>query len=144
MDPFAGAGAPVKLSPGAQAFSPNGAKPAPTPIRMLNRDSTADQQPTIVCSPAPPGAESKADDGLANGKGKASVQQPIGTRDGNISPPRPRVYFTTDVGPKVPFQGGHYVKIENITRADLAGRFKAMDDDVSSPVPVVSPEQHAN
>lgn len=38
-----------KLHAGAHVFNPTGPKsgPAPVPIRILNRDSTADEQPTI-------------------------------------------------------------------------------------------------
>ncbi|KAK5121941.1 hypothetical protein LTR85_004513 [Meristemomyces frigidus] len=113
-----------KLHAGAHVFKPTGPKPAPTPIRILNRDSTADEQPTIVTSPTPATTKSKETNGKA-----ATTQQPIGTRNGNITPPRPRVFFTTDVGPHVPFQGGHYIKIENISRGELDGALKALSED---------------
>ncbi|KAK4548448.1 hypothetical protein LTR36_009358 [Oleoguttula mirabilis] len=113
-----------KLHPGAHVFKPTGPKLAPTPIRILNRDSTPDEQPTIVTSSMSPATKSD------EAKGKtATAQQPIGTRSGNMTPPRPRVFFTTDVGPEVPFLGGHYIKIENISRGELNGTFAALNED---------------
>lgn len=127
-----------KLHAGAHVFNPTGPKPAPVPIRILNRDSTADEQPTIVTSPTPAVTTSNK----TNGKGNAATaQQPIGTRNGNITPPRPRVYFTTDVGPDVPFQGGHYIKIENISKKELENTLNTLSDDVSLSSQLSDPNQ---
>lgn len=117
----------AKLSAGAQAFKPNG-KTAPTPIKILNRDSTADDYPVIVTSPMP--ATNGSVDGGSN-NGQKAAQQPIGTRNGKVSPSRPLIFFTTDIGENVPFQGGHYVKVDNITKADLDITFRYLNEDVS-------------
>ena len=117
----------AKLSAGAQAFKPNG-KTAPTPIKILNRDSTADDHPVIVTSPMP--ATNGGVDGGSNNAQKAA-QQPIGTRNGKVSPSRPLIFFTTDIGENVPFQGGHYVKVDNISKADLDVTFRYLNEDVS-------------
>lgn len=120
-----GANNRAKLSAGANIFKPKTVKQAPTPIRILNHASTADDQPTIVMSPTP----ATTGDGA---KSKTGIQQPIGTRTGTKSPPRPRVFFTTDVGPDVEFQGGHYIKIENVLKTELStGSLTILADDVS-------------
>ncbi|KAI6974374.1 hypothetical protein KC329_g11943, partial [Hortaea werneckii] len=128
VDPFKGTMAPnsgAKLSAGAQAFKPNG-KSAPTPIKILNRDSTADDHPVIVTSPMP--ATNGSVDGGSNNAQKAA-QQPIGTRNGKVSPSRPLIFFTTDIGENVPFQGGHYVKVDNISKSDLDVAFTYLNED---------------
>ncbi|KAI7220140.1 hypothetical protein KC333_g2506 [Hortaea werneckii] len=128
VDPFKGTMAPnssAKLSAGAQAFKPNG-KTAPTPIKILNRDSTADDHPVIVTSPMPT-TNGSVDGGSNNGQ--KAAQQPIGTRNGKVSPSRPLIFFTTDIGENVPFQGGHYVKVDNITKTDLDVTFCYLNED---------------
>lgn len=117
-----------KLSAGASPFKPvngNGkARAPPTPINLLNRDSTADDQPTIVTSPTP-------NDGKASPeKSMASTQEPIGTRSGSFSPTRQDIFFTTDVG--VPFQGCHYVKVSGVSKKHLES-FGQLMKDVSNP-----------
>ena len=108
----------AKLSGDASTF-----KPKPAPIAFLNHDSTADEQPLIVSS------------NLANyvkpDKGKAkAAQEPIGTRGANFSPSR-HTFFSTDMGPDVPFQGGHYVKIEGVAKYDIESTYKTLVDQVS-------------
>ncbi|TKA78594.1 hypothetical protein B0A55_03878 [Friedmanniomyces simplex] len=114
----------TKLSAGASSFKPGPAKAPPCPIRILNKNSTADtpepakpvtakDQPIIVTSPDPKHANSM-------GNGKPAAQQPIGTRSASHTPSLPTVYFTTDVGPMT-FQGGHYLKIDGLNKSDLKG-----------------------
>jgi len=120
----------AKLSAGASSFKPNTDGKGPSPIRVLNRNSTADdQQPTIVTSPTVNDAKDKS-----NGKGVS--QQPIGTRNGNVTPSRPKVVFTTDVGPGLDYRGGHYVKLEHVEVSQVDGHLKCLSEEVSAACPV--------
>jgi len=112
------------LSGDASSFKPGQIKAPPCPITLLNKNSTADtpvpakpitaeDQPIIVTSTNP-----KHANGVGEGKAMPAAQQPIGTRSASHSPPLPTVYFTTDVGP-MQFPGGHYLKIDGLTKIDL-------------------------
>jgi len=116
-----------KLSAGASAFRPETGAKGPSPIRVLARNSTADDGPTIVSSPTLAGGKAKTG-------GKTASQQPIGTRNGKILPARPRVYFTTDVGPGVNFLGGHYVKLEHVSASQIDSDLKYLSAEVSRPI----------
>ena len=94
-------------------------------MRVLNRDSTADEQPTIVKSPTPVDFKDMA------GK-KSATQQPIGTRNGRVTSPRPKSTFTTDVGPGMDFKGSHYIKLEDVLVSDIETSVKFLTKDVST------------
>ena len=123
----------MTLSAAASSFKPGPLRSAP--IAFLNRDSEVDVKdepksaPVIVDSNSarsPVGDEAGRD----KGKGKAP-QQPIGTA-GTNSPTRPRVHFTTDVGPQVNCPGCHYIKIENVSPRDIDICFKELYSEVSN------------
>jgi hypothetical protein len=82
------------LSADAQAFQPITA--GRSPVSLLNTYSeddetlTAPRLPVIVSS---------------------VPQQPIGTRSSNSPAAQPQVFFTTDFGPSIKFQGSHYFKV---------------------------------
>ncbi|KAK3117557.1 hypothetical protein LTR53_000983 [Teratosphaeriaceae sp. CCFEE 6253] len=108
-----GAKSVTKLSAGASPFKPGTMKAGPPPIHLLNKNSTADvpdsakestpnDMPTIVTSPTV-----TQTNGVTNGKAQRRAQ-----------PDPPAVYFTTDLGP-MEFQGGHYLKIDNLTPKDV-------------------------
>ena len=125
-DPFGGGvsliqpNSGIKLSPGAPDFEPAGPSSTalvhkPSQLSILNRYSDVDG-PVIV--------ESAAE---ANGK---TPQQPIGTRTSSYSPPK-KVFFTTDMGPDVPFLGGHYMKVDRVSAPEFQNGMSALFDDVS-------------
>ena len=89
---------------------------------FLNRGTTPDDDagPTIVRSPTGPV------DGNAT-----AVQQPVGTHNGNVTPVGPPVFFTTDVGPGAIVPGGHYIRIDGITRQDIDDGLKTLYEKVS-------------
>ena len=117
------------MSGGATTFKPTVTKQPP--ISYLNRGSTADDQPVIVSS-----TKVNTDATVKSDKGNGmEAQQPIGTRGEQFSPSRPRVYFTTDVGPDIISPGGHYMKVDNVMGPDLDATLKVLYDDVSCQSP---------
>ncbi|CAK3942856.1 hypothetical protein MYCFIDRAFT_82251 [Lecanosticta acicola] len=106
-----------QLSGSAAAFQPGVDKP--TPISMLNRDSTADDgRPTIVKSSA----------AALESSGKKSPTGAIGSGSRQSSP-KTRDTFTTDTGPGVPFKGAHYLKLDQIPVASFDRVFKIFTDE---------------
>ena len=112
------------LSADATVFMPKH-DAAVSPMQYLNCNSTADDQPTIVNSSS-----------TASKKGKEKrleeSQDPVGAKSRKVLPPPARVTFTTDVGPKVVFQGGHYLKIDGVKVSELNSIFQLLIDDVSA------------
>ncbi|KAK5108294.1 hypothetical protein LTR62_008609 [Meristemomyces frigidus] len=121
-------GGSAKLSPGVLPFkrgagSGSSSSMPFTPIAALNHHSEPEmREPCIVSSTKE--AEPKSDKS-DKAKGNAATQQPIGTRGANLTPIQPPVFFTTDIGPGIPFQGGHYVQVK-ATPGDGARFDKAM------------------
>ena len=112
----------AKLSGKAVSF-------APGPITYLNDHSEADAAPTI-CSPNPALCTKKR-----TAQPAQTVQLPVGTPGVKTTPKRPRVVFTTDVGPHVTVPGGHYMMIENMAAVDYDAVMERLCDDVCSPAP---------
>jgi hypothetical protein len=134
IDPFGGgvsvhqpSSGGVKLSAGAPNFEPasftsKAVIPKRSHLAILNRYSVQDHdEPTIVQSSV---------DGNGKHAGLKTPQQPIGTRTASYSPVT-KVFFTTDMGPGVPFIGGHYIKIDRVAVANIHSGMGALYDDVS-------------
>ena len=112
------------LSPDAMVFKPK-RDMKPSPMRYLNCDSTADDQPIIVHSSATATKKGKE-------KATGDSQDPIGAKSQHTAPPAASITFTTDVGPKVTFQGGHYLQIDGVKVSELNSIFQLLIDDVSA------------
>ena len=110
----------VKLSPGAPNFEPSGPSSVVrklSQLAILNRYSVPEEDsPVIVKSSAG-----------TNGK---AAQDPIGTRSSSFTPTQ-RVFFTTDVGPGVPFLGGHFIKVDRVLASEVHGGMGLLYQDVS-------------
>ncbi|KAK5713077.1 hypothetical protein LTR15_011438 [Elasticomyces elasticus] len=117
----------TRLSADASTFRPSSGMPAP--ISLLNRHSEADTT-EHVAAPCHPVIVSSTVATNTNGgeQVRTNVQQPIGTRSTTDTPPPATVYFTTDVGPEVEFQGGHYIRLDNLTKEDLTNWLEIMSD----------------
>ena len=111
------------LSADAMVFKPQHDNKE-SPMKYLNCNSSPDDQPIIVNSSS-----------AANKKGKDKcrddTQDPVGAKSRNTTPPAARDTFTTDVGPKVTFQGGHYLRIDGVKVTELDSVFQLLIDDVS-------------
>lgn len=85
-------------------------------IGVLNANSFADDGPLIVSSSSTSG----------NSLGAVG--------EGPRSPPTAsfKVFFTTDTGPDVPFQGSHYLKVFQIAREEYEKVFAILNQQVSA------------
>lgn len=63
------------------------------------------------------------------------VQDPIGTRTGNVTPPRQS--FSTDTGPNAKWIGGHYVRVSGVKQADFKETHTVLFAQVSPSPPVL-------